>query len=289
MQPRFHEFNAPDLMGEGSHRIAFVEWGESDNPKILLCVHGLTRNSRDFDFLAEELSEHYRVICPDMAGRGRSAWLDDPMQYNYVTYIADCLALLDHLDSKQVDWVGTSMGGLIGMTIAAQQPERIHKLVLNDIGPHIPAKSLERIKRYVGVHPKFKTPQDVEDHLRVILAPFGIREDDHWRHMAEHSAMVHENGKLALAYDPTIVNAFETNNGDNISQDIELWELWDTILHNTLILRGAESDVLTADTANRMHNAGAEKHLVEFSGVGHAPALMEAAQIAVIQKWLIDA
>lgn len=288
MFPRFHECSIPDIFSpKGHHTLAYTEWGEADNPNILICVHGLTRNGRDFDFLAYSLENHYRILCPDMPGRGRSEWLTDTTQYNYATYIADSLALLDTLGITKVDWLGTSMGGLIGMFIAATAPERIRRLVINDVGPFIPGKALQRINKYVGVNPSFRTVLEVENHLRTTLAPFGITHPSHWDHIAEHSAMKRADGTLGLAYDPGIVNAFQGENGGEGFNDVDLWHIWEKITQPSLILRGEMSDILLAETALRMQQSGPNAVFVEFPRVGHAPALMEPGQIAAIKEWLI--
>lgn len=288
MSPRFHEFQVPDTFSEkGSHTIAYTEWGDTENPDILLCVHGLTRNGRDFDLFAERLESHYRIICPDMAGRGRSEWLNDPSQYSYTTYIADCLALIDHLQTPHVDWVGTSMGGLIGMFIAAGIPERITKLVMNDVGPSIPGKALQRINKYVGIDPRFKTLKDVEEHLRTTLAPFGITNQAHWNHIAEHSSMKRNDGTLGLAYDVGIVHAFQGENGGTNFEDVDLWAVWEKVTQPTLLLRGGKSDILLPETITQMQQTGSKPEFVEFPGIGHAPALMESAQINVVKDWLL--
>lgn len=278
MIPRQHTFLTPS-----SHQVAYVEWGDSANPEVLFCVHGLTRNSRDFDALAKVLSTRYRVICPDVVGRGKSEWLKDKSAYNYTTYIADMLALIESLSLKKLDWVGTSMGGLIGMTIAAFHPGLIGKLVLNDIGPFVPGEALKRIGKYVGKSPDFADKAAAEAHMRVIFSPFGISNDGHWKHMVEHGVHEGEGGKLRLSYDPAIAEAFAGKE----MQDVNLWGLWEQITARTLVLRGATSDILLPETAQRMTMEGPKATLVEFAGVGHAPALMDDAQIAIINNWLL--
>lgn len=278
MNPRQHTFLTP-----GSHHVSYVEWGDGANPEVLFCVHGLTRNSRDFDALAKVLSTRYRVICPDVVGRGKSDWLNDKSAYNYGTYIADMLALIESLSLKKLDWVGTSMGGLIGMTIAALHPGLIDKLVLNDIGPFVPAEALKRISKYVGKPPYFQDKAAAEAHMRVIFAPFGITDDGHWKHMVEHGVSECEGGKFRLSYDPAIAEVFAGKE----MQDVNLWGLWEKITARTLVLRGATSDILLPETARQMTMEGPKATLVEFTGVGHAPALMDDGQIAIINSWLL--
>jgi pimeloyl-ACP methyl ester carboxylesterase len=289
MQPRHHLFNAPGSSEKepaGTHQIAYTEWGNPANPRVLVCVHGLTRNSRDFDHLSRELQEHYRILCVDVAGRGKSAWLPNREDYNYATYVADILALLKHLDIHQVDWVGTSMGGLIAIVLGAYHPQLIRKLVLNDIGPFIPAATLQRIRRYVSVTPEFATLDEVEKHLRTVLAPFGITDNAHWQHIAEHSAIQKDNGKFILAYDPAIAAAFNREGSTEIV-DIDLWAFWEKLRCNILVLRGALSDALLAETAEKMKHTGIKTEVVEFPGIGHAPALMDDEQIKVVKTWLL--
>jgi len=292
MQPRHHHVNVPNIVVEGTvaagfHRIAYTEWGEQENKNILVCVHGLTRNSRDFDLLAGALQQQYRILCVDIAGRGQSQWLDEASAYNYNTYVADVLALLTHLQISQVDWVGTSMGGLIGMLLAASHPGLIHKLVLNDIGPFIPAATLKRIGRYVAATPEFTDLIDAEKHLRTILAPFAITSAAHWQHITEHSVMHNAQGKWILAYDPAIAKIFQQGSNGEEMKDIDLWGVWQHVSCPVLVLRGAISDALLAETAAQMQVNKPSVTLVEFAGIGHAPALMEEVQINVVKKWLI--
>lgn len=269
------------------HRIAYTEWGDPNNDRILMCVHGLTRNARDFDFLAQALSPYYRVICIDVAGRGRSEWLSDSRLYNYGTYINDILCLFQHLNIERVDWVGTSMGGLIGMIMSAEYPHLIGKMVLNDIGPFVSKEPLKRIARYISTTPEFADLEQAEKHLRTKLAPFGISKDEHWRYITLHSVISRQDGSLILAYDPLVSKEFIGASIDNI-KDIDLWPVWEKITISPLIIRGGESDILTKDVANKMLASKQDSKLVEFSGIGHAPALMDDYQINTIKEWLVD-
>jgi len=274
------------LLGLGPdsfHRFHYVEWGEPANPKVLVCVHGLTRNGRDFDYLAAALEADYRVICPDVVGRGRSEWLPHKANYGYPLYLADMTALLARSGAEQLDWVGTSMGGLIGMFLAAQPGTPIRKLVMNDVGPYIPKLGLERIAAYVGKPMRFGDLAEMERYLRVIAAPFGPLSDDQWRHLTVHSARQLENHEYTFAYDPGIAEPFKTAE----IQDIDLWTVWDAVRSPVLVLRGTESDVLTHADAEAMSQRGPRARLVEFTGIGHAPALMAEAQIAVVRDWLL--
>jgi pimeloyl-ACP methyl ester carboxylesterase len=265
------------------HRIAFTEWGKPDHEQVLLCVHGLTRNGRDFDCLATNLETHYRVICPDVAGRGRSEWLDVKEDYNYPTYCADIAALIARLHTEQVDWVGTSMGGIIGMLLAAQPNAPVRRLVINDIGPFIPRTALERIGQYLGAGPHFDSLTDAASYLRHVHAGFGPLTDDQWVHLARHSVHHATGGQYSLMYDPAIALPFKTEP----MQDINMWDTWERIRCPVLVLRGIESDVLLEETAAEMQTRGPPTEVVQFRDIGHAPALMAKDQIDTIRNWLL--
>jgi len=265
----------------GFHRLAYAEWGGAAAARTLICVHGLTRNGRDFDRLAAALSERHRVICPDIAGRGRSDWLP-AKEYNYPQYLADMAVLVARLGSGDVDWLGTSMGGLMGMQLAAAANSPVRRLILNDIGPFIPKAALARIGDYVGKDPHFASLDELEAYLRKIHAPFGPLGDQDWRHLALQGYRRRENGGFGLAYDPGIAEGYLAN----VKDDVDLWALWDKIACPVLVLRGAVSDVLTADTAKKMQARGPKAKVFEFAGTGHAPALVSEDQIAAIRDWL---
>lgn len=272
------------LSAAGFHRVAYTQWGRDDAPAVL-CVHGLTRNGRDFDPLALALADRRRVACPDVVGRGKSGWLANPALYGYPQYCADMAALIARIGGDQVDWVGTSMGGLIGMTLAAQPNSPIRRLVINDVGPLISKVGLQRIADYVGKDPVFEDVAAVEAYLRFTLMGFGRLTDGQWRHLAEHSARQRPDGLLGLAYDPGIAHAFTAQP----MQDVDLWALWDRVTCPVLVLRGADSDLLTAETAEEMTRRGPGARIVEFPHTGHAPALMSEEQIAVVRSFLLDA
>jgi pimeloyl-ACP methyl ester carboxylesterase len=268
----------PCLGPAGFLRVAYAEWEGPPGAPTVVCVHGLTRNGRDFDALAAALSATHRVVCPDMPGRGRSDWLAQGQGYGYPLYLAVAAALIARLDVDAVDWVGTSMGGLIGMLLAAQKEAPIRRLVLNDIGPFVPKAGLERIGSYVGQDPRFETLDALEAYLRRVNAPFGPLADAEWRHLAQHGARRREDGGLGLAYDPRIGDAFKGE-----LADVELWPTWEQLDLPMLVLRGAESDLLDAATASRM---AARARVVAFAGIGHAPALMAPDQIASVRDFL---
>lgn len=266
----------------GFHRVRYSDWGAADNSHVVICVHGLTRNGRDFDVLAQRLSSRCRVICPDVAGRGLSDRLPHAEDYGYPLYLSDMAALIARSGAERVDWVGTSMGGLIGMLLAAQIETPLHRLVMNDVGPFIPKAALERLAAYVGADVRFDTLEAVEKYLRQIFAPFGPLTDEQWDHMAQHSALRLDNGRFALAYDPAIANAFRLP-----LEDVNLWPIWKSLRLPTLITRGAESDLLLASTAKEMmESAPPGSKLLEFNGIGHAPAFMAEDQIAAVEGFL---
>ena len=273
----------PCLGVHGFHTLNYYEWGDANNPRVLICVHGLTRNGRDFDDLAKAMSGEYRVLCPDIAGRGKSAWLAHKEDYGYPLYLADMAALIARSGAEQVDWVGTSMGGLIGMLLAAQPDSPIRRLVMNDVGPLIPKASLERLASYVGKAASYATLDEFEQYTRVVSAPFGPLTDAQWRHLAQTNARKLADGRWGSIYDPAIALAFK---GPIV--DVALWQFWDMVPCPTLLLRGGDSDLLLKETADEMTRRGPKAKLAEFAGVGHAPMLMDQQQIAVVRDFLID-
>ena len=271
------------LSPHGFHRVAYTEWGKADNPRVLMCVHGLTRNGRDFDVLAEAMQDQYRVICPDIVGRGQSDWLSHSSDYSYPQYVADMNALIARANASELHWVGTSMGGLIGMMLAAQPNTPIRRMVMNDVGPFIPKASLERLAQYVGRAPAMESVADVEQYLRVVMAPFGKLTDAQWHHMAQHSAKQLGDGKFALHYDPAIADVFKSA----AVQDINLWMFWQAVVCPVLVIRGAQSDLLLADTLTQMKAGRSNVTSFEVPDTGHAPALMDDAQISSVREFLL--
>ncbi|HUJ88519.1 MAG TPA: alpha/beta hydrolase [Burkholderiales bacterium] len=272
------------VSGQNLHRIAYLEWGDPGNKRVLVCVHGLTRCARDFDALAGALAEHYRVICPDMAGRGDSDWLADPMLYVLPQYVADVVTLIARLDVESVHWVGTSMGGLIGMALAAQRDTPVAKLVLNDAGPVVTRVSLERIATYVGLAPTFADFKAAEQYVRAVSAPFGPHSDAEWRFLTEVVLRRYADGGYRMHYDPRLGEPFRAQMPD---KDLELWPLYEAVRCPTLVLRGALSDLLTRETCDRMAARGPKAKVVEIPGVGHAPTLLHADQIALVRDFLL--
>ncbi len=281
-------FAAPNWENEGRHQLAYLDWGNPDNDNVIVCVHGLTRNAHDFDYLARALAADYRVIALDMAGRGKSDAIADSSLYNYVNYMQDCMAFMDNFHLRKVDWIGTSMGGIIGMMIAAFNPARIKRLVLNDIGAFIPKAAMKRIVDYVSATPEsFASRTEAEAHVQRVLQSFGITNPEHWQHFYTHSITQHVDGHFTLAYDPHILDPVrtETNNFEKI-EDIDLSAIWEAVKTPTLILRGELSDVLERETVSAMRAKHLKCFSEEIKGVGHAPTLMDDNQIAIIQRWL---
>ena len=267
----------------GFHRVAYTEWGDPAETRVVLCVHGLTRTGRDFDFLAQALASERRVLCPDVVGRGQSDRLPHKGDYNYPQYLADMTALIARSGAEQVDWVGTSMGGLIGMMLAGQPHSPIRRLVVNDVGPFLPRAALERMAQYVGKAPAFADAAAFERYLRQVGAPFGPLTDEQWRHLALHSSRRSDDGTVAVGYDPGIAHAFSGE-----FKDVVMWPVWDAISCPTLVLRGKQSDLLLAHTAQEMRERGPRAQLVEFEGIGHAPMLMADDQIQVVRNFLFS-
>lgn len=277
------------LSPAGLHRMAYWEWGERTNPRVLVCVHGLSRQGRDFDRLAQALSAHYRVICPDVVGRGRSDWLANPALYQVPTYVADMVSLIARLDVEQVDWVGTSMGGLIGLGLASLPNSPVRRLVLNDVGPVIELESLKRIASYLGQPLRWDSVEQGAAYLRSISASFGPHSDADWLALSQPMFKPDDAGGVKLHYDPRLVAGFPALTPE-VAQatSAALWAAYDAVRAPTLLLRGAESDLLSAATALAMTQRGPRARLHEVAGVGHAPTLVDSAQIEVVQRFLLE-
>ena len=267
----------------GLHRLAYVEWGDARNPEVLFCAHALTRTGRDFDRLAQALADRYRVVCPDFPGRGESDRLRDAMEYQIPTYVADAVTLIARLDVERVDWVGTSMGGLIGMALAALDDSPIRTLVLNEAGPRVSKASLDRISTYLGRAPRFPDFAAAEAYVRMVSAPFGPHSDEEWRMLTEHVVRRAADGQWETRYDPALAVPF---NAKTPHEDMEFWPFYDRIRARTLVIRGAESDLLTAATVAEMRMRGPRAAAVELPGIGHAPTLMHPDQIAIVRSFL---
>jgi pimeloyl-ACP methyl ester carboxylesterase len=271
----------------GLHRMAYKEWGDAANPNVLVCVHGLTRVSDDFDTLAQALSPQYRVICPDVVGRGRSEWLKDPQYYSIPQYVSDMVTLLARVDAQTVHWLGTSMGGLIGLALASLPQNPIKKLVLNDIGPAINPEALMRIGTYVGEPMKFAGFDEASAYIRSISLSFGEHTEQEWHKFAKDVLRQDADGMWIRHYDLGLAVPFKaTTEASSKAGEAMLWAAYDAIACPTLLIRGAESDLLTEAVAQAMTQRGPRPELVELPGVGHAPTLVSAAQIALVKNWL---
>lgn len=292
-EPTLNYVACPDA--HGGHRMAYWEWGDPANPHVVVCGHGLSRQGRDFDVLAAALCASVRVVCPDVAGRGQSDWLRDPMEYQIPVYAADMLALIVHLKPTTLDWVGTSMGGLIGMVLAGQPdlplPARVRRLVLNDVGPTLQWQALERIGLYLGDTGRFDSLQQAADAMWATSTSFGPHTPAQWLALSAHMVKPlagNARGALTLHYDPAIAVPFRTLTQEVAAQgEAAMWQLYDGIAADTLLLRGAQSDLLTGETALAMTQRGPKARLVEFDGVGHAPTLIAADQVEAVSSFLL--
>jgi len=290
----------------GLHRMAYWEWGDPANDRVLLCVHGLTRTGRDFDVLARALSREYRVVCPDVVGRGRSDWLIDPAAYVVPQYAADMITLVARLQPARLDWVGTSMGGLIGLVVAgmvaaspALRPERgdwglgpgpdlpLGRMVFNDIGPALDLDGLSRIADYVGQEQRFDSFQQAVDYVHATSEGFGPHDADGWAALTEH-VFNHQNGQWVKHYDLRLAQPFESQTPEaTAAAELLLWQAWDHLPTPALILRGAQSDILSADVVQQMVSRNPQARCVELPGVGHAPTLRSEDQIEVVRDFLL--
>jgi pimeloyl-ACP methyl ester carboxylesterase len=275
------------LSPAGLHRMAYAEYGEPANPNVLICVHGLTRVGRDFHRLALALADRYRVVCPDVVGRGASDWLRDPAYYGLPQYVADMVTLIARLNVDTVHWVGTSMGGLIGISLAGQPGTPIAKLVINDVGPRVDAQGVARIAGYVGNAPRFADFEAAVDYIMRVSSTFGLRSRDEWRELTE-SVVKRDGDGYVLHYDPKLALPLKAMTPEAAAaSEAALWKLYDRIRCPTLLVRGAESDLLSRETALEMTQRGPRARLVEFAGVGHAPMLMHDEQIAAVRDFLL--
>lgn len=271
------------LNPRGVHRMAYRVWGNPDNPRVLICVHGLARNGHDFDELARSLSDTYRVVCPDIVGRGESDWLPEGAPYEIGQYIQDMMVLIGRLKVEKVSWLGTSMGGIIGQALAALPGSPINRLILNDIGARVPKESLKRISLYMGER-RFSSLDDVETYLRDTYPALAGISDKQWQELARHAVRVLPSGQLALHYDPAIAEA--TRKAAAMDQDIDLWPFWYSITCPRALIWGEQSDVLDMPTVTQMQAHTPDLEILALPEIGHAPSLMEDDQIRWIKDWL---
>lgn len=277
------------LSPAGLHRMAYKEWGDPSNQNVLICVHGVTRVSDDFDVLALALSDEYRIICPDVVGRGRSDWLPNPQLYQISQYVSDMVSLLARLDVEAVDWLGTSMGGLIGMGLASMPKNPIRKLILNDVGPALNLDAIVRIGEFIGQDVRFDTFDEAAAYIREVSITFGSHSDAQWHKLASDVLKQNKDGKWIRHYDlglsipvkaitPELATAGQTM----------LWAAYDAVKCKTLLVRGSESDLLTIEAAQEMTKRGPCASLVEIAGVGHAPTFVQPEQIAIARNFLLN-
>lgn len=285
-EPRLNHVQC--LGSRGLHRMAYWEWGDAANPEVLVCVHGLSRQGRDFDALAQALQADYRVVCPDVVGRGRSDWLADPAGYQIPAYVADMITLLARLDARTLHWVGTSMGGLIGLALASLPGAPIERLVLNDVGPAIRPEAIARIGSYLGLPLTWPTIEEGAEYLRGIAMGFGPHSQAEWLALSRPMLVAADGGSgFKLHYDPAIAVPFRSATPAAAALgEAALWRGYDALTCPTLVLRGAESDLLTAATAQAMAERGPKAQVHEFAGVGHAPTLVQPEQIEVVREFL---
>ena len=269
------------LSAHGFHRVVYYEWGGHENPNVVVCVHGIGRNGRDFDVLGEALAYTHRVLAPDMPGRGASEWLREPMDYVAPTYLATLTALIAASGAPDVGWVGTSMGALLGIMAAALPGTPVSRLVVNDAGPVIEPAALARIGQYFGTDPTFATYDEFKAYVRQISAPFGPLTDEQWEHLVRTNSRRRADGRWGIGYDPAIAVPFRAH-----PAPANLWPLWDAIACPTLVLRGAESDLLSHATAQEMSQRGPRARVVEFAGIGHAPMLLARDQVDSVVDFL---
>jgi len=272
----------------GLHTMAYKEWGDPKNEKVLVCVHGITRVSDDFDGLARALSDEYRVVCPDVVGRGHSGWLRDPRYYQVPQYVSDMVTLLARIDAQTVHWFGTSMGGLIGMGLASLPDNPIRKLVLNDIGPAMNIAALTRIGDYVRQDIRFATFDEGAKFVRDVALSFGPHTEDEWHKIAADVLRQNTDGQWIRHYDLKVAFPFKGATPEQAQQtEIALWAAYDAITCPTLVVRGAESDLLSRETAQAMTQRGPKAKLVELPGIGHAPTFLHADQIEIAKEFLL--
>ncbi len=283
-EPQLYSFLVRENDGSG-RIVGYWSWGDVAAKKVIFCLHGMTRNGRDFDFLARRFMPDFRVICPDVAGRGTSGWIKDKSGYHNFTYAVDMLRLISFLRLQEIYWIGTSMGGLIGMIVAALRPGVIRKMVINDVGPFITKEALKRIAEYTGKNETFPDVAAAKVHFKKIYSPWKVN-DFALEHMMKYGLNAVPGG-FAMNNDPGIGAAFRDEKG-NLKDfpDMDLWQYWEKITCPVLLLRGAESDILSEETAEKMTQTGPRARLIEFPGIGHAPSLMEEAQVEEVSGWL---
>lgn len=277
-----HFYTSSYRPGE-NHRMAYTEWGDPDNPKLLFCAHGLSRNSRDFDTLAAAMANQYHVVCPDFPGRGLSEKLANDEDYENLNYLVDSLNLLSRLGKETVDWVGTSMGGIIGMCLAAKENSPLHKLVLNDVGTLIPKQALEEIAHYLGPQPHFQNWAQARDYFETSYIGFGPMTTKQVDHLTDYGIWALASGGYQPSCDTRIIDRFVNHD----FTDVDFWPYWKQISVPCLVTRGVHSTLLTAEEMEKMTASRENVRSVEFARCGHAPSLMHQEHIDALSAWLL--
>lgn len=305
MQPRLESVICANPLG--LHRMAYWEWGDPGNDRVVLCVHGLTRNGRDFDALARRLAGRYRVVCPDVVGRGRSDWLPAGAPYGFPQYVSDMLTLLARVRARRLAWVGSSMGGLIALSLLVglgqlpaarnglgrgvpdDQAPRLDGLVLNDVGPRVDTAGLMRIAGYVGQPVRFASLQEAVQYVKAIIAGFGPHDEAQWEDLTRHVLVEHEGGYVKH-YDLRIAEGLQVSMDPALAGllEVRLWQAYQELAAPVLVVRGQHSDILSAELAEQMRVRHARARVVEVAGVGHAPSLMQADQMQTVDEFVSD-
>lgn len=266
-----------------SHKIAYIEFGDPANNNVIVCAHGLTRNAHDFDKIAGELSKNFRVISIDYPGRGSSDSFEESKNYNYRVYLKDTVLFLKELGIKQCIWLGTSMGGIIGMVMASRYPKLLKALIINDVGPFIDSAPLVKIGNYARQKKLFSNLSECKEHLKLIYAPFGISSEEDWDYMTKYSFHLTDNGKYAMSYDQAIVSGMKSKSAAR--KDVNLWYMWNKINCKMLVVHGAKSEILQQSTIDKMKKTkNFDLYVVDYAG--HAPSLMSYDQIDYITSWV---
>lgn len=281
-EPRYNYFST--LTPLGFQKIAYMEWGDPKNPKVLFCVHGLTRNSRDFDFLSKALQASYRVICPDLLGRGESSFVGNPRVYNFAQYLNDMTSLLARIDVEEIHWLGTSLGGILGMMLAAQPNSPLKSLILNDVGMIVPSVVLQRLKTYLLNDNVFQSFFEAKSYFQTILSAADLKDPSHWDHITQYGIRRDDKGKFRLAYDSAIGHSFE----NDTTPSLHLESYWQAIKCPILVIRGEESDFLLPDIVTKMLYFQPDTKVVTIPQCGHAPSLMTPDQIQIVGEWLVN-
>jgi pimeloyl-ACP methyl ester carboxylesterase len=287
LQPRL--LSVQCLSPAGLHNVAYKEWGDPANKKVLLCVHGLTRVSGDFDALAAAMCDQYRVICVDVVGRGRSGWLKNPAFYQVPQYVSDMVTVLARANADVVHYFGTSMGGQIGIGLSSLPDSPVKKLVLNDIGPKLDIVAIERIGSYVGKGIAYDTYEEAEQYIKSVSVTFGAHADAEWHKFCSDVLVQGADGKWTRNYDLRLADAFKAITPDLLAKgEAMIWAAYEAIQCPVLLVRGAQSDLLSPETAKAMTERGPKARLVEIPDVGHAPSFMHADQIAIARNFLLE-